>query len=87
MSEPEKAISEICRVLKQDGILIALTFTAEGSAFGRLKIRFIEFGGFKIFHKWTPESYLEFLHESGFTITKSEIFRGGLMLTYVEAKK
>ena len=45
MSEPEKAISEICRVLKQDGILIALTFTAEGSAFGRLKIRFIEFGG------------------------------------------
>ena len=87
MPEPEKALDEIGRVLKQDGILIAPTFTAAGSVFGRLKIRLMELSGFKVFHKWTPGGYLNFLNESGFTITKSEIFGGSLTLTYAEAKK
>lgn len=87
MPNPEKALDEIGRVLKQDGILIAPTFTAAGSVFGRLKIRLMELSGFKVFHKWTPEDYLNFLNESGFTITKSEILGGSLTLTYAEAKK
>lgn len=38
MPYPEKALSEIRRVLKKDGILIAPTFTAAGSLGGRLRI-------------------------------------------------
>lgn len=87
MPKPKKALSEIRRVLKQDGILIAPTFTAAGSMIGRLKIRIMELSGFKVFHKWTPEGYLNYLNKSGFAVTKSEIFSGGLPLTYAEAKK
>lgn len=68
MPHPEKALSEISRVLKQNGILIAPTFTASGSVCGRLKIRIMELSGFKVFHKWTPERYLGVLKDHGFNV-------------------
>lgn len=85
MPNPEKALSEIKRVLKKDGILIAPTFTAAGSLPGRIRIRMMELSGFKVFHKWTPEKYIKFLESNGFTVTDSEIYKGGLTLTYTEA--
>jgi ubiquinone/menaquinone biosynthesis C-methylase UbiE len=87
MPEPEKALTEIRRVLKRDGVLFAPTFTASGSLFGRIKIRIMELSGFRVFHKWTPDAYLGFLQNNGFTVTDSEIFGGALTLTYTEAKK
>ena len=86
MPWPEKALSEIKRVLKPDGILIAPTFTAAGSILGRFKIRIMELSGFKVFHKWTPKEYIKFLESNGFTITESKIYGGGLPLTYAETK-
>ena len=84
--DPEKALSEIRRVLKPDGILIAPTFTAADRLLGRFKIRMMELSGFTVFHKWTPEEYIKFLENHGFTVTDSEIYGGGLTLTYAEAK-
>ena len=86
MPHPEKALSEIRRVLKREGLLIAPTFTAAGSFFGRLKVRLMELSGFRIFHKWTPENYLSFLRDNGFVVTDSYIYGGTLKLTYAEAK-
>lgn len=86
MPHPEKALSEIRRVLKRDGVLIAPTFTAAGSIGGRLKIGFMELFGFRVFHKWTPERYLEFLSGNGFIVTDRAVYGGGLKLTYAEAK-
>ena len=85
MPEPEKALAEIRRVLKLGGILIAPTFTAAGSISDRMRIRFMELSGFKVFHKWTPQEYLDFLKENGFEITSRKIFDGTLKLTYAEA--
>lgn len=85
MPSPEKALAEIRRVLKPEGILIAPTFTAAGSVFGRIKIRFMELSGFRVFHKWKPQEYLDFLKENGFTVTGSKVYGGVLALTYVEA--
>lgn len=87
MPDSQKALSEIKRVLRDDGILIAPTFTAAGSLGGRIKICIMELSGFKVFHKWTPESYLAFLRENRFEVLKSKIIKGDLTLTYVEAKK
>ena len=42
MPEPEKALAEIRRVLKQDGILFAPTFTAAESLLGRTRIHIME---------------------------------------------
>lgn len=85
MPSPQKALAEIRRVLKPDGILIAPTFTAAGSAFGRIKIRIMELSGFRVFHKWNPQEYLDFLKANGFTITGSKVYGGILALTYAEA--
>ena len=87
MPEPEKALAEILRVLKRDGLLFAPTFTAAGSLFGRIKTRIMELSGFRVFHKWTPDAYLAFLQNNGFTVTDKEIFGSALTLTYAEAKK
>ena len=53
---------------------------------GRMKIRLMELSGFKVFHKWTPEGYLDFLKANGFKITAYKIFNGALKLTYAEEK-
>lgn len=85
MPEPEKALAEIRRVLKPGGLLIAPTFTAASSLCGRMRIRIMELSGFKVFHKWTPQGYLDFLKANGFEITCRKTFDGGLKLTYAEA--
>lgn len=87
MPDPGEALENIRRVLKDNGILIAPTFTAAGSLGGRIKNRIMELSGFKVFQKWTPESYLAFLRDAGFSIRKSEVLKEGLTLTYAEAKK
>ena len=86
MPTPEKALTEIRRVLKPDGILIAPTFTAAGNVFGRLKIWLMELSGFQVFHKWKPQEYLNFLKDNGFTVTGRAVYGGALALTYAEAK-
>ena len=52
--EPEKALSEIRRVLKDDGILAVPTFTyADNSFFGKAKAFFMKLAGFPLHNKWT----------------------------------
>lgn len=85
MPQPEKTLAEIRRVLKPHGILFAPTFTAAVSVLGRIKIRIMELSGFKVFHKWTPREYLDFLKANGFTVTESKVYGGILALTYAQA--
>ncbi len=86
MPYPAAALSEIKRVLKPDGLLIAPTFTAADSFLGRMKIKIMELSGFKVFNKWTPDEYLKFLRKNGFSVISSDIYGGALKLTYAEAK-
>ena len=86
--QPEKALAEIRRVLKDEGVLIAPTFThAENSFFGRVKALFMKRVGFPLHSKWTSAEYLRFLRQNGWTVRKSAALKASFPLTYAECEK
>ena len=86
--EPEKALAEIRRVLKEDGILIAPTFTHADNDFrGNVKAFFMKLAGFPLHSKWTSEEYLAFLWENGWTVRKSTVLTASFPLTSAECVK
>lgn len=87
MPSPDKALSEIARVLKSSGILIAPTFTMADTFLGKMQMRIMELSGFKVFHKWSSDAYLKYLNASGFKAIKSCTVGGTAKLTYAEANK
>lgn len=88
VQEPEKALAEIRRVLKDDGVLIAPTFTHAGNDFcGNVKAFFMKLVGFRQYSKWSSESYLEFLREYGWNVRKSKVLKASFPLTYAECTK
>jgi len=86
--QPEKALAEIHRVLKDDGVLIAPTFThAENSIFGMIRAFFMRLAGFPLRSKWTSAEYLRFLRQNGWTVRKSAVLKASFPLTYAECVK
>ena len=86
--QPEKALQEIKRVLKDDGVLIAPTFThAENSFTGKVKAFFMKLAGFPLHSRWTSEEYLRFLRQNGWTVRKSAVLKASFPLTYAECVK
>ncbi len=85
---PEKALDEIRRVLKADGVLIAPTFThADNALRGRIKAFLIKLAGFPLHSKWSSAEYLEFLRRNGWTVRKSAVLKASFPLTYAECVK
>ena len=86
--QPEKALQEIKRVLKDDGTLIAPTFTHAGNSFrGKVKAFFMNLAGFPLYSRWTSEEYLRFLRQNGWTVRKSTVLKASFPLTYAECVK
>ena len=86
--EPEKALREIRRVLRDDGVLIAPTFTHLGNGlFGKIRAFFLKLAGFPLYHRWSTESYLQFLQQNGWHIHKSLVLRASFPLTCAECTK
>ena len=86
--QPEKALREIRRVLKDDGVLIAPTFThSENSFSGKVRAFFMKLAGFPLHSKWTNEEYLAFLRQNGWTVQKSVVLKASFPLTYAECVK
>ena len=86
--QPEKALKEIRRVLKEDGVLIAPTFTHAGnSLFGRCRAFLMKLAGFPLHSKWDSGDYLAFLGDNGWTVRKSVVLRASFPLTYAECVK
>ena len=86
--QPEKALQEIGRVLKDDGVLVAPTFThAENSLSGKIRAFFMKLVGFPLRSKWSGKEYLAFLQENGWTVQKSAVLKASFPLCYAECKK
>ena len=86
--QPEKALQEIKRVLKDDGVLIAPTFTHAGNSFsGKVRAFFMKRVGFPLHSKWTSAEYLRFLSQNGWAVRKSAVLKASFPLTYAECVK
>ena len=86
--QPEKALREIRRVLKDDGVLIAPTFThSENSFSGKVRAFFMKLAGFPLHSRWTSEEYLTFLRQNGWTVQKRVVLKASFPLTYTECVK
>lgn len=86
--QPEKALAEIRRVLKDDGVLIAPTFVhAENSLSGKAKAFLMKLVGFPLKSNWTQADYLAFLRQNGWTLRRTEVLKASFPLCYAECEK
>ena len=86
--EPEKALSEIRRVLKDDGVLVAPTFThADNACFGKVKHFLMRLVRLSAAQQVDKHEYLAFLRENGWTVQKSTVLKASFPLTYAECVK
>ena len=86
--QPEKALQEIERVLKDDGVLIAPTFTHAGNSFsGKVRAFFMRRVGFPLHSRWTSAEYLRFLRQNGWSVRESVVLKASFPLTYAECVK
>ena len=84
---PEKVLSEIERVMKTGGLLIAPNFIERKNASPNLWQKLLFKLGVKFEHQWTSEQYKNFLESNGWKITSSEVVPGRIDLMYVECVK
>ena len=86
--QPEKALAEIRRVLKDDGVLIAPTFThGKDTLRDRIKLFCMKLAGFPLNSRWSSADYLAFLRQNGWTVRKSAVLKASFPLTYAECVK
>lgn len=78
MPNPNKALDEIRRVMKTDGLLIAPTFVYDGKV-NKIRLWFMEKAGFKTFNKWKSEDYINFIEDNGFKIKEKYLVQGKLL--------
>lgn len=82
MPNSDLALKEIYRVLKEDGILFAPTFVYE-KGYYKLLIWFMEKAGFKTYHKWQQNEFVEYVSERGFQVMDASLVKGTPLLECV----
>ena len=88
MPRPEAVLSNIKRVLKPNGLLIAPSFTHGhiGASAWTINTLVLKLIGFETYSKWTPEEYIAFISENGFSVTKWKLLNAAFPLVYLESK-
>jgi ubiquinone/menaquinone biosynthesis C-methylase UbiE len=84
---PEKALEEISRVLKDSGTLIAPNYIERKSGRKNLWQKILTLAGIKFAHEWTADEYAGFLEQNGWTVEKKQILKGRIDLLYAECKR
>lgn len=85
MEHPEKAMTEIRRVLKPKGKLIAPTYCHGQNIKSRVISRVMGIAGFKAYNKFSNSGFTQFVEDHGFRIVAEHIFDDAIPLCYIAA--
>lgn len=86
--EPNKALNEVKRVLKDNGIFIAPTLCVGENTMSKIIATVIgSLSGFKVVNKWSFIDFKSYLTQNGFIIYKESRIEAGLLTAYVAMKK
>lgn len=86
--EPEKALNEVKRVMKDKGRFIAPTFCVGEKTKSKIISNVVGFlSGFKIVNQWNFNDYKHFISENAFFIEKEVEIDGRFPLSYFVLKK
>ncbi|MEG1432674.1 class I SAM-dependent methyltransferase [Eubacterium sp.] len=78
MPNPDKAMKEIYRVLKPNGILFAPTFLWKEGKQSKFKKWMMSVVGFKMYQEWNKKQFEEFIEKYGFSVIEMKLVYGGL---------
>lgn len=85
MPNPEKALAEIERVLKDKGILIAPNFVNhKGGFISRIWSCILKMAGISFEHQWKAEEYRKFLEKNGWKAKNWKIMQARIPMVYAE---
>lgn len=85
MSEPEKVLEEIGRVLKDKGILIAPNFVNhKRGIISSVWSEILKLAGVRFEHQWNTEEYKEFLEKNGWKVVNIKEMQACLSVAYAE---
>ena len=88
MPEPEKALGEIDRVLRTNGLLIAPNFVShKAGVISRLWSGILKLAGIRFEHQWSGEEYLAWLGENGWKVLYKKSCPARISLMYTECIK
>ncbi len=86
MKDPGQALAEMRRVLKPAGLLIAPTICHGHSLITRTVSRLIRLTGFPSFQRFTVQSFVRLVEDSGFTVERCEVIPEVMPIAFVTAR-
>ncbi|MDO5714434.1 MAG: methyltransferase domain-containing protein [Tissierellia bacterium] len=87
LPNPEKAMKEVARILKPNGVFIVPTMLGEGTLKEMVQRFFLKMVGIQIHHSWTYKEYQNYFLNHGWEIIRLEKIHGSFPIGYVECRK